>query len=48
MLMPRYQKLGQKHNKKVRKRSFEDCAEFEYLGKTLIDTNYMHEEIRAD
>jgi hypothetical protein len=32
MLMSRYQKAGQKHSIKIANRSFEDIAEFKYLG----------------
>jgi hypothetical protein len=44
MLMSHNQKIGQKHNIKIANRSFEDVAKFKYLGTTLPDQNYMHEE----
>jgi hypothetical protein len=47
MLMPRSQKIGQKHSIKVTNRSFEDVAKFKYLGTTLTDQNCMHEEINS-
>jgi hypothetical protein len=47
MLMSRSQKVGQKHSIKIANRSFEDVAKFEYLGTTLTDQNYMHEEIKS-
>jgi hypothetical protein len=33
MLMSCYEKAGQKHSIKIANRSFEDVAEFKYLGK---------------
>jgi hypothetical protein len=47
MLMPRSQKIGQKHSIKSAGRSFEDVAKFRYLGATLSDQNCMHEEIKS-
>jgi hypothetical protein len=47
MLMSRSHKIGQKHNIKIAKRSFEDVAKFKYLGTTLTDQNYMHDEIKS-
>jgi hypothetical protein len=44
-LMPRSQKIGQNHSTKIANRSFEDVAKFKYLGTTLIDQNWMREEI---
>jgi hypothetical protein len=45
--MSRYQKEGQKRSVKIANRSFQDVAKFEYLGTTLTDQNYMHEEIKS-
>jgi hypothetical protein len=45
--MSRSQKIGQKHSIKVANRSFEDVAEFKYLGITLTDQNCMHEENKS-
>jgi hypothetical protein len=47
MLMPRNQKVGNKHSIKVANGSFEDVAKFRYLGTTLRDHNYMYEEIKS-
>jgi sorting nexin-29 len=47
MLMSHSQKIGQKHSIKKVSRSFEAVAKFKYLGKTLTDQNYMHEEIKS-
>jgi hypothetical protein len=37
MLMPSYKKAGQKHGIKRANMSFEDVANFKYLGTTLTD-----------
>jgi hypothetical protein len=47
MLMSRSQKIRQKHNIKIANRSFEDVAQFKYLGTTLTDQNHMHEEFKS-
>jgi hypothetical protein len=47
VLMSRSQKIGQKHSIKIANRSFEDVAKLKYLGTTLTDQNYMHEEIKS-
>jgi hypothetical protein len=47
MLMSRSQKIEQKHSTKIANRSFEGVAKFKYLGTTLTDQNYMHEEIKS-
>jgi hypothetical protein len=47
MLMSRNHKTGQKHSIKIANRSFEDEAEFKYLGTILTDENHMHEEIKS-
>jgi hypothetical protein len=40
MLMSRSQNIGQKHSTKIANRSFEDVANFKYLGTTL--TSKLH------
>jgi hypothetical protein len=45
MLVSRSQKAGQRQSIKIANRSFEDVTEFKYLGTTLTDQNYVHEEI---
>jgi hypothetical protein len=47
MLMSHGQKIGQKHSIKIANRSFEVVAKFKYLGTTLTDQNFMHEEIKS-
>jgi hypothetical protein len=47
VLMSRSQKTGQKHSIKIANRFFADAAKFRYLGTTLTDQNYMHEEIKS-
>jgi hypothetical protein len=47
MLMSHSQKIGQRHSIKTANRSFEDVAKFKYLGTTLTDQNYKHEEIKS-
>jgi hypothetical protein len=47
MLTSCSQKIGQKHGINIANRSFEDVAKFKYLGKTLTDQNFMHEEINS-
>jgi glycerol-3-phosphate O-acyltransferase len=46
-LMSFCQKAGQKHSVKIANRSFEDVVKVTYLGKTLTDQNYIHEEIKS-
>jgi ubiquitin C-terminal hydrolase len=46
MLMSRSQKIGQKHSIKIANRFFADVAKFKYLGTTLTDQNFMHEELK--
>jgi hypothetical protein len=47
MLMSRSQKTGQKHGRKRANRFFEEVEKFRYLGITLTDKNFMHEEIKS-
>jgi hypothetical protein len=47
VLMLRSQKIGQKCSIKIANRSFEDVAEFRYLGTTLTGQNCMHKEIKS-
>jgi hypothetical protein len=47
MLLSRCQKARQRHSKKRANRSFEDVSKFKYLGTTLTDQNYIHEETES-
>jgi hypothetical protein len=47
MLLSRHQNAGQNHNIKIGDRSFENMAEFKYLGTTVRNTNLIHEEIKS-
>jgi hypothetical protein len=48
MLMSRHQKEGHSHSINIANRSFEDVANFKYLGTTLADQNCMNEGLRAE
>jgi hypothetical protein len=45
--MSREQNAGRSHNIKRDNSSFERVEEFKYLGKTLTNKNYIHEEIKS-
>jgi hypothetical protein len=47
VLMSRSQKTGHKHSINIVNKSFEDVANFKYLGTTLTDQNCMDEEINS-
>jgi hypothetical protein len=47
MLMSRSQKTGHKRSIKIANKSFEDVANFKYLGTALTDQNCMDEEINS-
>jgi hypothetical protein len=47
IIMSRCLNAGQKLSIKMANRSFEDGANFKYLGTSLRDQNYMHEQIKS-
>jgi hypothetical protein len=47
MLMSRHQNAGQNHYINAANRSFENVAQFKYLGMTAIDRNLIQEEIKT-
>jgi hypothetical protein len=46
MLLSRHQNAGQIHNIKIGDRSFENVAQFKYLGTTVTNKNLIGEEIK--
>jgi hypothetical protein len=46
MLLSRHQNAGQSHDIKTANRSFENVAQFRYLGKTVTNQNLIQEEIK--
>jgi hypothetical protein len=47
MFMSRHQTAGQSNYITAANKSFERVAEFKYLGATLTEQNFIHEEIRS-
>ena len=47
MVMSRDQNVGRSHNIKIDNSSFERVEEFRYLGTTLMNQNFMQEEIKS-
>jgi hypothetical protein len=45
MLLSHHHNAGQNHNIKAANRSFENVAQFKYLGMTVTDQNLIEEEI---
>jgi hypothetical protein len=46
MLLSRRQNAGQNHNIKISDRSFENAAQFKYLGTAVTNQNLIQEEIK--
>jgi hypothetical protein len=46
MLMPCHQNAGQNHDIKIANRSFENVAQFKYLGMTITNENLINEKIK--
>jgi hypothetical protein len=47
MIMSRYPNSGQSQNIRIANESFENVAEFKYLGTTLTNQNDIHDEIKS-
>jgi hypothetical protein len=47
MLLSLHQNAGQNPNIKVANRSFENMAQFKYLGMTVTNQNLLHEENKS-
>jgi hypothetical protein len=47
MLLSRHQNAGQNHNVKIANRCFDNVAQFRYLGTTVINENFIQEEIKS-
>jgi hypothetical protein len=47
MIMSRYQNSGQNQNIRIANESFQNMAEFKYLGMTLTNQNDIHDEIKS-
>jgi hypothetical protein len=45
-LFSRHQNAGQNHDIKIANRSFENMAQFKYLGMTVTAQNFIPEEIK--
>jgi hypothetical protein len=48
MLLFHHQNAGQTHNIKIANRSFENVAQFRYLGTIVTNQNFILEEIKED
>jgi hypothetical protein len=46
MLLSRHQNAGQNHDINIGNRSFENVAEFKYLGMPITNRNLVQEEIK--
>jgi hypothetical protein len=46
MLLSHHQNAGHNHNIKIGNRSFENVAQFKYLGMTITNQNLIQEEIK--
>jgi hypothetical protein len=46
MLLSRHQNVGQSRDVKIANRSFENVAQFKYLGTTVTNQNLFQEEIK--
>jgi ribosomal protein S2 len=44
MLLSHHQNSGQNHDKKIANRSFENMAQFKYLGTTVTNINFIQDK----
>jgi hypothetical protein len=42
-----HQNTGQTHNLQIANKFFENVAQFSYLGTTITEKNFIHEEIKS-
>jgi hypothetical protein len=47
MFMSSHQTTGQNHYIKIANKSFENAAQFEYLGTIITNQNCIHKEIKS-
>jgi hypothetical protein len=47
MIMSRHQNSGQNQNIRIANESFENVAQFRYLGTTLTNQNDIHDEMKS-
>jgi hypothetical protein len=48
MLLSRHKNTGQNNDTKIANRSFEDVAQFRYLGMTVTNRNLIQEENKIE
>jgi hypothetical protein len=48
ILLPHHKNAGQSHDIKIDNRSFENVAQFKYLGMTVTNQNLFRRKLRGD